>query len=511
MRRNGKILLTALLIYIALLFLLVAAESDAPGSSIHSFWDAIWFSMITMTTVGYGDLSPVTATGRILGLFFALCSIGLLSVLIGLGLHLLGGRLIPRLRLRMGRNRPWLVFNEENADAAALAEQLRRRDDSAILIFPRREHGLVSGPNVVCPDADLEALVRLRKTTEGISLFCMGSDSWENYEQGLKAAEQKIHAYCMTEVAADRFSPELHLFSRQEALSRCYWKDHPLKPEERCVVIVGCGEAGTSILERALLTNVFEPGRRTEYHVFGDSRGFAAAHPELVRALSGEDPEEDSLCFHPERWEEARELMDRADRILFCADEDAENLKDFGTLRRWFVTGAKVHLRLSSPVPDTESFGEREKTLTPEFVMKDEINRRAMLLNDIYNRNSPNPVAWRDLSHFLRQSNIAAADHLIIKVRFLLDEPDLTELTEEDCRRAYEAFTHRCGEERDLFQKMEHRRWMRFYQMYNWTYSPKRDNDRRQHPMMLPYEKLSESEQRKDAYAWELIGSLYTG
>ena len=41
MRRNGKILLTALLIYIALLFLLVAAESDAPGSSIHSFWEPV--------------------------------------------------------------------------------------------------------------------------------------------------------------------------------------------------------------------------------------------------------------------------------------------------------------------------------------------------------------------------------------------------------------------------------------------------------------------------------------
>ena len=56
---------------------------------------------------------------------------------------------------------------------------------------------------------------------------------------------------------------------------------------------------------------------------------------------------------------------------------------------------------------------------------------------------------------------------------------------------------------------MEHRRWLRFYQMYNWRYSPTRDNPMRLHPMMLPYEDLSESEQKKDAYAWELIGSLY--
>ena len=40
-----------------------------PDSSIESFEDALWWSMTTVTTVGYGDTSPVTAAGRVWGTF----------------------------------------------------------------------------------------------------------------------------------------------------------------------------------------------------------------------------------------------------------------------------------------------------------------------------------------------------------------------------------------------------------------------------------------------------------
>ena len=75
MKKSLKILLGALVGYVILLLLLVAVEHTAPGTSIRSIWDALWYSLITMTTVGYGDLAPVTGAGRVLGVIFALASI----------------------------------------------------------------------------------------------------------------------------------------------------------------------------------------------------------------------------------------------------------------------------------------------------------------------------------------------------------------------------------------------------------------------------------------------------
>ena len=40
-------------------------ERHAPGSNIHTLRDALWWSFVTVTTVGYGDFYPVTAGGRI--------------------------------------------------------------------------------------------------------------------------------------------------------------------------------------------------------------------------------------------------------------------------------------------------------------------------------------------------------------------------------------------------------------------------------------------------------------
>lgn len=507
MKRSVKLLITALAVYLLLLALLLAAEAGNPDATIRSFGDALWFSLITMTTVGYGDLSPVTPAGRLLGVVFALCSIGILTALISLGLSLIGGEWIPRLRLRFGRKQRWYAFSAENEDSAALASALLEQDGDCLLIFPSGGN-LYEGANGVRLNCSMSELVHLRGTKDGLMIFYVNSEPRENYTHGLEASENGIDCCCMADVAGEYIPQRMRLFSPNEAMSRCYWKEHPLTRRERCVVLIGCGAAGGALLERALLTNVFEEGRCVEYHVFGDSADFTALHPETVKALGSGEENEDSLRIHTESWTQAHELLARADRVILCMDSDGDNFRACEAIKRWYGTTAELHVHLAEKAPGLVAFGERCESMRLEFVLKDELNRQARLMNEVYNEGAENPTDWKDLSPFLRQSNIAAADHLIVKARFLLDDETLTELSADVCRRAYARFRELFDTQAEALQKMEHRRWVRFHQMYNWQYAPVRDNTRRRHPLLLPYEQLSEEQQSKDAYAWEMLGRL---
>lgn len=57
--------------------LMVEAERHAPGATIKSGGDALWWALTTVTTVGYGDMYPVTTEGRIIAAGLMLVGIAL--------------------------------------------------------------------------------------------------------------------------------------------------------------------------------------------------------------------------------------------------------------------------------------------------------------------------------------------------------------------------------------------------------------------------------------------------
>lgn len=56
-----------------------SAEAGAPGASIRSFGDALWWAMETVTTVGYGDYTPVTIGGRVIAVGVMIAGIALIG------------------------------------------------------------------------------------------------------------------------------------------------------------------------------------------------------------------------------------------------------------------------------------------------------------------------------------------------------------------------------------------------------------------------------------------------
>jgi voltage-gated potassium channel len=85
--RAGSTLLSLLLVAVLVLefgsLTVLYLEQDADGSNIHSASDALWYVLVTMSTVGYGDRFPVTNAGRIFGALVIVLGVGIFGALTG--------------------------------------------------------------------------------------------------------------------------------------------------------------------------------------------------------------------------------------------------------------------------------------------------------------------------------------------------------------------------------------------------------------------------------------------
>jgi voltage-gated potassium channel len=64
--------------------LLYLVEGGVQPDNFGSIPRAMWWSIVTLTTVGYGDVFPMTAVGRILAAITAVTGIGLIAMPAGI-------------------------------------------------------------------------------------------------------------------------------------------------------------------------------------------------------------------------------------------------------------------------------------------------------------------------------------------------------------------------------------------------------------------------------------------
>jgi len=85
--RAGSALYTVLILVVLVIqygsmFELIA-NRRSPNANITTASDAVWYTIVTITTVGYGDKYPVTNPGRIVGVLIMIVGVGLFGVLTG--------------------------------------------------------------------------------------------------------------------------------------------------------------------------------------------------------------------------------------------------------------------------------------------------------------------------------------------------------------------------------------------------------------------------------------------
>ena len=78
-RKQGELLITLSTIFFLLIIassLMFFAEHDAQPEAFSSIPAAMWWGVVTLTTVGYGDIYPITVVGKLLGAILAFFGIG---------------------------------------------------------------------------------------------------------------------------------------------------------------------------------------------------------------------------------------------------------------------------------------------------------------------------------------------------------------------------------------------------------------------------------------------------
>lgn len=520
MKRKNKIYLRMtfllLIIYIGLLTILCLSEHTDSTATIRSFSDAFWYSLVTLTTVGYGDLTPVTPLGHAVGAVFLLLSAGIMMTLFGAVISFVTSEGLPLFLLGFQRKKNWYYFADYGVESSTLAQNIYKEDPDAVIIFGEKRNDLMDFPDYPClflNASPARIVAHKRNAGTRCKIFLMKEN-----DIGINIRADNLHTlpvevYARTTNGKDSLSGNIRFFHSYDCCARQYWRSKPLCSYENTIVIIGFGNYGRCILERAILTNIISVNQHVAYHIFGDAKVFLAMHSHLHETFSiGEESETtDSLIFHDELWEVHHTLMERADRIIICTDDEPEGWNIFWRLNSYYKIHGHIHLRSSHKAPGVSYFGANEDIYTPNQIMRTALNKAAITINELFRRSVSYPtLSWEELDFIHQESKIAAADHILMKIRILLKDETITELTPGIIKKAYKEYAENKKVEymQDMYRRLDHSRWLRFYTFYNWSYGPARDDASRQHPMLCPYQNLTTEQKCERDAAWELLSYL---
>lgn len=141
-RKNSLLYIVALSLVATTVFLgaisIYVVEIGEANSQISGPFDAIWWTIVTLTTVGYGDTVPVTHLGRVVAIMLMLAGFVLMAVFAGVMTQTLVGYLLDvrEETVRMSTTVNHIVICGWNSRGPLVADEIHHlQPDSEVIVF----------------------------------------------------------------------------------------------------------------------------------------------------------------------------------------------------------------------------------------------------------------------------------------------------------------------------------------------------------------------------------------
>ena len=200
-----------LVIYLSLLTILVLSEKDVEGSTIHNFGDGIWYLLVTVSTIGYGDYFPISPIGKMVGIVFIFSSLGVM------------GYLISRLTIKL---------NQYMEDKKAGLHGTKMQNHIVIIGYDKFSSHIIkqivpTGRKVAVVTNKKDDLELIKTTFDSNDVFCLfiDFDNFELLEKVNIRASSKVLVQFDNDT--DMLVYVLHLKSQYECLNIVVSLDNP--------------------------------------------------------------------------------------------------------------------------------------------------------------------------------------------------------------------------------------------------------------------------------------------
>ena len=249
--------LSGFFIFIAGIMLYVF-EGDNDNPNINNLFDAFYWALITISTVGYGDIAPITPEGRVVTMLIILTGIGLISFVTSIIVSSFSERLSV---LREGRVIQD-VGKKKNITVVCGYGLLGRlvcsglvKEGVEFVVIDKDEHlaqqAYNNGYHSICADASQGDIFRELGINERIShVLCLTSDDIQNafIAVNIKSLNEKV--YVTARCSDDEIAQKMEFAH----------VDHVIMPEE-IAGMMGAVYAGEPVAFEVLLSIIEEKGK----------------------------------------------------------------------------------------------------------------------------------------------------------------------------------------------------------------------------------------------------------